>query len=57
MERLVTHEIERRHDGTKIVRNYFINDDTTNYLTQAQSYFTKDEKKIAKANHKNQIKK
>lgn len=56
MERLVTHEIERKHDGTKIVRNYFINDDTTNYLTQAQSYFTKDEKKIAKANHKNQIK-
>jgi hypothetical protein len=36
----------------EIVRNYFINDDKKNYLKQAQSYFTKDEKKIAKANYK-----
>ena len=34
MEKLVSHEIERKADGTKIVRNYFINDDNTNYLTQ-----------------------
>ena len=52
MEKLVSHEIERKADGTKIVRNYFINDDNTNYLTQAQSYYSKEEKKIAKANHK-----
>ena len=30
------------------------NDDKTNYLVKAQSYFTKDEKKQARINHKNQ---
>lgn len=52
METLVTHEIERKSDGSKIVRNFFFNDDKTNYLVKAQSYFTKDEKKQAKINHK-----
>ena len=53
MEQFISHEIERRADGTRIVRNYFINNDKTNYLVQAQSYFTKHEKKLAKLNHKN----
>jgi hypothetical protein len=52
MERMQTREIGRRTDGTLIVRNFFINDDKTNYLTKAQSYFTKSEKKEAKLNYK-----
>lgn len=52
---MVTHEIERKKDGTKIVRNFFFNEDKTNYLVKAQSYFTKHEKKIAKNNHKKSI--
>jgi hypothetical protein len=53
METLVTHEIGRKTDGTRIVRNFFFNEDKTNYLVQAQSYFTKDEKKKAKLAYKN----
>jgi hypothetical protein len=53
METLVTHELERRRDGSKLVRNFFFNNDKTNWLVKAQSYFTKDEKKQAKLNHKN----
>jgi hypothetical protein len=53
METLVSHVIERKKDGTSIVRNFFFNEDKTNYLVKAQSYFTKDEKKQAKLNHKN----
>jgi len=56
METLVTHEIGRKPDGTKIVKNFFFNDDKTNYLVKAQSYFTKDEKKQAKLNYKTQVK-
>jgi len=55
MEILVTHEIETRKGGTKIVRNFFFNEDKTNYLVKAQSYFTKDEKKQAKLNYKNKL--
>jgi len=53
METLVSHLIETKKDGSKIVRNFFFNEDKTNYLVKAQSYFTKDEKKQAKLNHKN----
>ncbi len=52
METLVTHEIGRNRDGSKIVRNFFFNNDKTNWLVKAQSYFTKDEKKQAKLLHK-----
>lgn len=44
-------EDKRKKDGTKIVRNFFFNSDKTNYLVKAQSYFTKDEKKLAKFKH------
>ena len=54
METLVTHILETKKDGTKTVRNFFFNEDKTNYLVKAQSYFTKDEKKQAKLNYKNQ---
>lgn len=53
MEVLVSHLIETRKDGSKIVRNFFFNEEKTNWLVKAQSYFTKDEKKQAKLNHKN----
>jgi hypothetical protein len=52
METLVSHEIGRKKDGTKIVKNFFFNDDKTNYMTLAHSYFTKQEKKQAKADYK-----
>jgi hypothetical protein len=52
MEQIVTHEIERKKDGTKIVRNFFFNKDKTNYMILANSYFAKDQKKQAKLNYK-----
>ncbi len=52
MELLISHTIEQRSNGTKIVRNFFINNDKTNYMKLAQSYFTKHEKKVAKLNYK-----
>jgi len=52
METLITHEIERKKNGNAIVRNFFFNNDKTNWLVKSQSYFTKDEKKQAKLNHK-----
>ena len=55
MEVLVSHLIEKKKDGSKIVRNFFFNSDKTNYLVKAQSYFTKDEKKAAKLNYKNSL--
>ncbi len=51
MERKLIQEIGRRSDGSSIVRVYFINDDNTNYLAKAHSYFSKNERKIAKFEH------
>lgn len=53
METLVSHVVDTLPNGTKVVRNFFFNSDKTNYLSKAQSYFSKDEKKQAKLNHKN----
>lgn len=53
MEVLVSHEIGRKPDGTKIVRNFFFNEEKINWMQKAQSYFSKAEKKVAKYNHKN----
>ena len=52
MEVLVSHIIETKKDGSRIVRNFFFNNDKTNWLVKAQSYFSKDEKKQAKLNYK-----
>jgi hypothetical protein len=52
MEILVSHEVDKKADGTRIVRNFFFNNDKTNWLVKAQSYFTKHEKKVAKLNNK-----
>ena len=52
METLVTQKKKKKKDGSRIVRNFFFNDDKTNWLVKAQSYFTKDQKKQAKLQHK-----
>lgn len=52
MEKFITHVLEERKNGVKIVRNYFINEDKTNYMTLAHSYFTKLDRKLAKLNSK-----
>lgn len=52
METMVTHVLEQKANGNKVVRNFFFNEDKTNYLVKAQSYFTKHEKKVAKLKHK-----
>ena len=50
--RTITEVVGRNREGIRLVRNYFMYDDKTNYLVKAQSYFTKDEKKAAKLNYK-----
>jgi hypothetical protein len=52
METMVTHILEQKANGSKIVRNFFFNNDKTNWLVKAQSYFTKHEKKVAKLQYK-----
>lgn len=49
---MVTHILEQKANGSKIVRNFFFNNDKTNWLVKAQSYFTKHEKKVAKLQYK-----
>lgn len=53
MEKFVSIEIDREPNGNKRVKNYFLNNDKTNWLIKAQSYFTKVDKKVARLNHKN----
>jgi hypothetical protein len=55
MEKLVTHELERRRDGSRIVRNFFFNEDKTNYMTLTHSHFSKHERDVAKLNYKKQL--
>ena len=52
MEKVEVRVEGTRMNGTKIIRRFFINDDNINYLVKAQSYFTKEEKKMAKQNYK-----
>lgn len=54
--RVITEEIGKTIDGIRLVRNYFMYDDDTNYLLKAQSNFTKDERKEAKINHRKSLK-
>jgi hypothetical protein len=51
METFITHEIERKKDGSKIVRNYFFNSTKVNKLVDSQNHFTKSQKKEAKFNY------
>lgn len=53
--RKVIQRLGRNSHGGFYTKTQFINDDTTNYLAKAQSYFTKEEKKAAKREHKKQL--
>lgn len=52
MEKFISTEIGTRPNGTKIVRNHFINETKINLLTNAQHHFTAQEKAIAKNEYK-----
>ena len=48
----ITHILEEKRDGIKVVRNFFLYPNEGSILKRAQSYFTKSEKKEAKLNHR-----
>ena len=48
----ITHILEEKRDGSKLVKNFFLYPNEGNILAKAQSYFTKSEKKEAKLNHR-----
>ena len=50
--KFVSHEIETKKNGQKIVRNFFIYDKAVSYIKEVSKEFSKDEKKQAKFNHK-----
>lgn len=52
MEKFISNEIGQRPNGTKIVKNYFMNETGVNLLTNAQHRFTAQEKVIAKNEYK-----
>jgi len=48
----ITHILEEKRDGSKLVKNFFLYPNEGNILAKAQSYFSKSEKKEAKlVNH------
>jgi hypothetical protein len=52
MEVTIKTELGIRADGTRICRYRLVNPAKENIMAQAHSYFTKEEKTIAKYNHK-----
>lgn len=48
----ITQILERKSDGTNIVKNFFLYPNEGNIMAKTHSYFTKQERKIAKLNHK-----
>lgn len=50
--KFVSHEIETKKNGQKIVRNFFIYDKAISYIKEVSKEFSKDEKKQAKLNYK-----
>lgn len=54
--KFVSHEIETKKDGKKIVRNFFIYDKAKSYFVELSKEFTKDQRKEAKLNYKNAFK-
>ena len=55
MERTIVNEIGTGNiDGKAYIKKkiLLVNDDNTNYIKKAQSYFTKEQKKVAKIEHK-----
>jgi hypothetical protein len=53
---LITHILEEKRSGAKIVRNFFLYGKKEDTLKQSQSYFTKSQKKEAKANYEISLK-
>ena len=49
---VITHVLEDKGNGTKIVKNFFLYPNQGNIMAKAHSYFTKHERKIAKLNYK-----
>jgi len=52
----ITHVLEEKRDGTKVVRNFFLCGKKQNVLSKSNSYFTRLEKKVAKLNYKQSLK-
>lgn len=48
----ITHVLEEKGNGVQIIKNFFLYDSEGNILQQAQSFFTKKEKKEAKSLYK-----
>jgi len=48
----ITHVLEEKGNGVHIVKNFFLYESEGNILQQAQSFFTKKEKKEAKSLYK-----
>ena len=53
----ITHVLEEKRDGTKLVKNFFLYPNEGSILKRAQSYFTASEKKEAKLNHRISLRK
>ena len=49
---VITHVLEEKGDGKRIVKNFFLYPNQGNIMAKAHSYFTKQERKIAKLNYK-----
>ena len=49
---IITHVLEEKRNGEKLVKNFFLYENEGNILARAQSYFSKHEKKVAKLNYK-----
>jgi hypothetical protein len=49
---IITHVLEQKGDGTKIVKTFFLYPNDGNLMAKAHSHFTRHERKIAKLNHK-----
>lgn len=52
MEKFITHEIEKKPNGSKIVRNFFICENKQNLIKETHKEFSKQQKKEAKLNFK-----
>lgn len=48
----ITHEIEIRKDGIRIVRNFFVHPKAIDWFGEISKDFTKDQRKQARLQHK-----
>ncbi len=52
----ISHEIERRRDGIIIYRHYFLYNKAVDWCNITHKWFTEDERKIARFQHKEYLK-